>query len=401
MEKINVESNKLSIEETREILTPFAFKIDQSLFGISLAKPWRRGLALLVDLFFVAILSGAPGELLALLVAIALFNIGSKKRADKFASLVSLRKKLLRILGAFVVFVVLIDSLPKLFSQLDSFNSQIEQAGQGQDSFSSQKSKLRNEDNNNDFIKGTVTLAAGLAISNSDCEQYSCWQQLGTDLFQAYAQQTTSSIEIEQFNANLLERIDEKSNLTAQEKAQLTEKLQQLHLATQVKENNTALERAEFVNRVGEPIGKNSLEILVDEGTLQAPESLELAKNEPSDMPVYKGFAWLKGLIEDLGIGFGWAAFYFTMFTALWYGQTLGKKLFSIRVIQLDGTPLSVWDSFGRYGGYGAGIATGLLGFAQIYWDPNRQAIHDKISATIVINDNGTDRKNSPLKNDQ
>jgi uncharacterized RDD family membrane protein YckC len=44
-----------------------------------------------------------------------------------------------------------------------------------------------------------------------------------------------------------------------------------------------------------------------------------------------------------------------------------------------------LWDSFGRYGGYGAGLATGLLGFIQIYWDPNRQAIHDKISATIVI----------------
>ncbi|MCW8832829.1 MAG: RDD family protein, partial [Colwellia sp.] len=48
-------------------------------------------------------------------------------------------------------------------------------------------------------------------------------------------------------------------------------------------------------------------------------------------------------------------------------------------------TPLSLWDSFGRYGGYGAGLATGLLGFIQIYWDPNRQAIHDKISATVVI----------------
>ena len=32
-----------------------------------------------------------------------------------------------------------------------------------------------------------------------------------------------------------------------------------------------------------------------------------------------------------------------------------------------------------------AGLATGLLGFIQIYWDANRQAIHDKISATVVI----------------
>jgi hypothetical protein len=95
---------------------------------------------------------------------------------------------------------------------------------------------------------------------------------------------------------------------------------------------------------------------------------------------------WIKGIIvDDLGFGFGWAAFYFTLFTAWWGGQTPGKRIMGIRVIQLDGTRLGLWDSFGRYGGYGAGFATGLLGFFQIYWDPNRQAIQDKISATVVI----------------
>lgn len=77
--------------------------------------------------------------------------------------------------------------------------------------------------------------------------------------------------------------------------------------------------------------------------------------------------------------------FYFTVFTAWFDGQTLGKKLFRIRVVQLDGTGLSLWDAFGRYGGYGAGFATGLLVFLQIYGDANRQAIQDKISATVVI----------------
>jgi len=101
--------------------------------------------------------------------------------------------------------------------------------------------------------------------------------------------------------------------------------------------------------------------------------------------PVYSIIEWVKGIINDLGLGFGWATFYFTVFIALANGQTLGKKIFGIKVLQLDGTPLSLWDSFGRYGGYGAGLATGLLGFLQIYWDPNRQAIHDKISATVVI----------------
>ena len=38
-------------------------------------------------------------------------------------------------------------------------------------------------------------------------------------------------------------------------------------------------------------------------------------------------------------------------------------------------------------GGYAAGLATGLLGFAQIFWDKNRQAIHDKIAETAVVRD--------------
>ena len=95
----------------------------------------------------------------------------------------------------------------------------------------------------------------------------------------------------------------------------------------------------------------------------------------------------IKGIIEDLGLGLGWAALYFSVFTAWWNGKTPGKRLFNIRVLQLDGTPLSMWDSFGRFGGYAAGTATGLLGFLQIFWDPNRQAIHDKISATVVIDE--------------
>jgi uncharacterized RDD family membrane protein YckC len=32
-------------------------------------------------------------------------------------------------------------------------------------------------------------------------------------------------------------------------------------------------------------------------------------------------------------------------------------------------------------------VATGLLGFAQIWWDSNRQAIHDRIVGTVVVRD--------------
>jgi uncharacterized RDD family membrane protein YckC len=103
----------------------------------------------------------------------------------------------------------------------------------------------------------------------------------------------------------------------------------------------------------------------------------------------YSVVKWLKGIIADLGLGFGWAALYYSVFTAWWRGHTPGKRLCRIKVLKIDGSELTLWESFGRYGGYGAGLATGLLGFLQIYWDANRQAIQDKIAETLVIVEDG------------
>ena len=70
-----------------------------------------------------------------------------------------------------------------------------------------------------------------------------------------------------------------------------------------------------------------------------------------------------------------------------WKGQTVGKKMMRIRVVRLDGEPINWWTAFERAGGYAAGFATGLLGFAQVYWDANRQGIHDHIVGTVVVMD--------------
>ncbi len=98
-------------------------------------------------------------------------------------------------------------------------------------------------------------------------------------------------------------------------------------------------------------------------------------------------FGVLRSFLDELGFGFGWASLYFTVMLSWWKGQTLGKRLFKIRVLRLDGGPITWWVAFERAGGYAAGLATGLLGFAQIYWDANRQAIHDRIVGTVVALD--------------
>ena len=94
---------------------------------------------------------------------------------------------------------------------------------------------------------------------------------------------------------------------------------------------------------------------------------------------------FITGFFDDLGLGFGWAAIFFTAFLALMRGQTPGKKMLGIRVIRLDGKPLGWWISFERFGGYAASLTLGLLGFLQILWDRNRQGLHDKACETVVV----------------
>jgi hypothetical protein len=88
-------------------------------------------------------------------------------------------------------------------------------------------------------------------------------------------------------------------------------------------------------------------------------------------------------LADELGFGFGWAAVYLTVLLSWWKGQTIGKRLMGIRVVRLDGAPITWWVAFERAGGYAAGLFTGLLGFAQVWWDANRQPLDTIIKRQV------------------
>ena len=87
----------------------------------------------------------------------------------------------------------------------------------------------------------------------------------------------------------------------------------------------------------------------------------------------------------DFGLIIGWIGVYLTLTLAVWNGYTPGKRLFGIRVVRLDGRRVGLWTAFERFGGYAAGLVTGLIGFAQILWDPNRQGVEDKVAGTAVV----------------
>lgn len=123
------------------------------------------------------------------------------------------------------------------------------------------------------------------------------------------------------------------------------------------------------------PAGRRQLEERIE----HLRDELEAARQPPSLID------FLRGVLNDLGLGLGWLGVYFTASLALWRGRTPGKRLFGIRVVRIDGEDLTTWDAFGRFGGYAASVLTGLLGFAQLLWDANRQALHDRIAGTVVV----------------
>lgn len=68
-------------------------------------------------------------------------------------------------------------------------------------------------------------------------------------------------------------------------------------------------------------------------------------------------------------------------------GQTLGMKMFNIRVVKTDGSPITVGSAIIRYVGYLVDtIVFGLpIGYIWAAFDADKQAWHDKMAGTYVI----------------
>ncbi len=360
-----VEASYLSKGETRNFLTPFAFKIDNSLFGVALASPMKRGAAIFIDVFLIFLLSYISATVLAFAIAVILFRLGSKKRAQEKEKIKGYKRRaFMRFIAALMVFVILLDTLPMLMD-----NSQ-------------ESSNAITAETPVNLKQGILILGFTLNTINkmieSECGQLNCWKkELSTVTSEILLINKESS-----FNLSEEQLKGAFSDISKATKLNLDDRreLEQFFLRTYQEEAAKELVIGKELEHVPPNITNN-----VDLAVKANEQYKKVEKIESSSKPEYSIIELVKGIINDLGLGFSWATFYFTVLTSFYGGQTLGKKALGIKVLQLDGTPLTLWDSFGRYGGYGAGLATGLLGFFQVYWDQNRQAIHDKIASTVVI----------------
>ncbi|MBL4629907.1 MAG: hypothetical protein JKY14_01650 [Paraglaciecola sp.] len=101
----------LSAKETRTIVTPYAFFVADELLGTPLAGPFRRGFALLIDLFFVSLLTQVSSLVLAAVAAWTFFKAGNRLKAKKRFNA---GRIFLRLIVALLVFVVakgIVDSI--------------------------------------------------------------------------------------------------------------------------------------------------------------------------------------------------------------------------------------------------------------------------------------------------
>jgi uncharacterized RDD family membrane protein YckC len=76
--------------------------------------------------------------------------------------------------------------------------------------------------------------------------------------------------------------------------------------------------------------------------------------------------------------------FYFTYFHGT-TGQTIGKRVFGMKVIQSTGEPMRAGVAFLRWVGYLVSWMVFFLGFLWIAFDGRKQGWHDKIAGTCVI----------------
>lgn len=372
------------------VITPDSFQISQGVIGLPLARPLRRLTAMLLDLIIVAVLVKTAGAmLLGLAAAWFAFRVSRKAVGTGGRPLGRVVRFSVRAFGALILFMVASSLWSKGADGLRSMTRspvQLSISGQGGTDTANispvqalglvpQVTALQNADSEADAQRLARELANGFRRAGMEEEQIrETIEGIADDSDHAWMERAVEA------------GLQTPATAAASARPVSADSLARAY-AAYTAAGDTAAARA-IQPRLASVLARDSLDELRGELREARDENVELATR--AEKAENRGLVGsITHLLDELGLGFGWTGLYFTAFLTLWRGQTPGKKLAGVRVVRLNGQPMTLWTSFERFGGYAAGLVTGLLGFAQVYWDRNRQMIHDKIVETVVVRERG------------
>jgi uncharacterized RDD family membrane protein YckC len=373
------------------LITPDAFSVHPSLVGRPLARPARRLAAMLLDLLIVSVLVKAGGAaLLGLAAAWFAFRAAGKLTGTATRPVGRMVRFSVRAFGALILFIVATSVWGKGAGALkNALSSRVNVVSAGQSGGSASREMVGSE---------AIAIGGHVLALQRTTDEADARRRMG-ELAAGFRKTGMSEEDVSQSLHDLFEGAEDERREWLDGIIQSTlvpaarpgpavspDSLARAYAAA-VQAGDTAAARA-LRPQVASALARDSLDYLRGE-VREARNEQKAAAAELEKLQNRGLLASLLHFLEDLGIGFGWSGLYFTAFVALWKGQTPAKRLLGLRVVRLDGRPLTWLSSFERFGGYAAGLVTGLLGFAQVYWDRNRQMIHDKIVETVVVRERG------------
>lgn len=336
------------IKDPKQIVTPYAFSVHPDILGLPLATPKRRLAALLIDLLIASILTGLGNLFLAFGVTILFFWIAVRTKSE------SMFKNLLRYSGAAVASIFVFSISVGVLEIFD----------------------LGDSDETPDpvvTINGTEQVDWSEFGARMATMDYSDPEALEQGL-EELAEQLDSNNN-ESSNSAFLDEISD-TFPTVLSDFRMAISNGDTSLVDSLRSEIAAIVAAKEIEQFDDEI--DALEDQVSDLEDENEELTDQIENPSLYATLKRGFGFL-------GLSLGWIGIYFITTIAFFRGQTLGKRLLNIRVVRLNNNPIGLFFAFERFGGYAAGIATGLIGFFQMFWDANRQAIHDKIAGTVVI----------------